>query len=111
MRRKRGDPHDDLTPLSQLRRPASGPVPSLGHIREGEPWVWIYCANAGCNYYRPIALAPYIIRWGADASIDLLRQRVRCSKCGRMGATIKKRSWDAHRQEWQQWPQSSSQDC
>jgi hypothetical protein len=42
-----------------------------------------------------MALAPAIIRWGPDASSDVLRQRTRCSKCGNMGGvTIQGPSWD-----------------
>jgi hypothetical protein len=37
---------------------------------------------------------PGIIRWGADASSDVLRQRTRCSKCGnRGGVTIQGPGW------------------
>jgi hypothetical protein len=35
-----------------------------------------------------MALAPAIIRWGPDASSDVLRQRVRCSGCASKGATL-----------------------
>ena len=35
-----------------------------------------------------MALAPLIIRWGADASSDVLRRSARCSRCGRKGATL-----------------------
>jgi hypothetical protein len=36
----------------------------------------------------PMALAPAIIRWGADASSNVLRQRMRCTACGSLGATL-----------------------
>jgi hypothetical protein len=32
-----------------------------------------------------MAFAPLIIRWGPDASSDLLRQSARCSRCGPAG--------------------------
>jgi hypothetical protein len=35
-----------------------------------------------------MALAPFVIRHGPDASSDVLRQRRRCTKCGRKGATL-----------------------
>ena len=35
-----------------------------------------------------MALAPAIIRWGDDASSDVLRGRARCGKCGSKGATL-----------------------
>ena len=34
-------------------------------------------------------LAVPVIRWGADASSDVLRQRPRCTACGRKGAVLK----------------------
>lgn len=76
---------------------------TLGDIRRRDPWLWIYCT--ACNRARPIALAPLIIRWGPDAPLEQLRRQARCEACGAVGrATLKMRSWDAHRQEWQQWP-------
>ena len=41
-----------------------------------------------------MALAPVIIRWGADASSNVLRQRVRCTVCGSKGATLMHPSMD-----------------
>ena len=51
--------------------------------------MWVHCANWKCQHKTPMALAPAIIRWGADASSDVLRQRVRCSKCGRKAQRCK----------------------
>jgi|GEM_PF-5542814 len=36
----------------------------------------------------PATLAPFIIRWGAEASSDVLRQSAVCRKCGHKGATL-----------------------
>ena len=36
-----------------------------------------------------------MIRWGADASSDKLRQRARCTACGHKGATIQHPGWPA----------------
>jgi hypothetical protein len=36
---------------------------------------------------------PFIIRWGPDASSDVLRQRARCTACGNLGATLQHPSW------------------
>lgn len=33
-------------------------------------------------------LAPFVIRWGADASSDVLRRCARCTVCGHKGATL-----------------------
>jgi hypothetical protein len=42
---------------------------------------------------RRMAIAPMIIRWGPDASSDMLRRAARCSKCGAKGATLMFPSW------------------
>lgn len=75
------------------RRTAPPPVPTLGELRRMTSWVWLHCWAPGCGYSRAVALAPYIIRWGADASSDLLRRSVRCSHCGAKGAEIIHPSW------------------
>jgi hypothetical protein len=41
-----------------------------------------------CRHKGPVALAPLIIRWGGDASSDLLRQSARCKLCGSKGADL-----------------------
>ena len=38
-------------------------------------------------------ITPYVIRWGADASSDLLRERARCARCGSLGADLYHASW------------------
>jgi hypothetical protein len=35
-----------------------------------------------------MALAPLIIRWGGDASSDILRRSARCTCCGSKGADL-----------------------
>ena len=80
-----------------------GPVPTLGQLQTGEvKWVWAYCERMGCSHVAPVALAPYVIRWGPDASSDVLRERLKCAKCGRKGATLKHPSW--YEWGWQPWP-------
>ncbi|MGB7040396.1 MAG: hypothetical protein WBD83_12430, partial [Xanthobacteraceae bacterium] len=41
----------------------------------------------------PFAFAAAVIRWGPNASSDVLRQRARCTACGHKGATTKHPSW------------------
>ena len=41
----------------------------------------------------PVALAPLIIRWGEEASSDVLRRSARCARCGRNGASLTAPSW------------------
>jgi hypothetical protein len=70
------------------------PRPTLGQLRKQSCWVWLYCEEIGCHHSAPMALAPAIIRWGSDASSDVLRQRTRCSKCGHKGGVkIQGPSW------------------
>jgi len=66
------------------------PIPSLGALQRGEPhWAWLYCTNYHkCWHKRAMPLAPFVIRWGADASSNVLRRRARCSKCGHKGCTL-----------------------
>jgi hypothetical protein len=40
-----------------------------------------------------MAFAPLIIRWGPDASSDVLRRNARCTRCGRKGAMLTHPSW------------------
>jgi hypothetical protein len=35
-----------------------------------------------------MALTPLIIRWGGDASSELLRRSARCMRCGQKGADL-----------------------
>ena len=42
---------------------------------------------------KPVAFVPFIIRWGPDASTDMLRRSARCTKCGRKGAALQHPSW------------------
>jgi hypothetical protein len=45
---------------------------------------------------RPIALAPFAIRWERDASSDVPRRAGRCIVCGHKGATLRYPSWRNH---------------
>jgi hypothetical protein len=40
-----------------------------------------------------VALAPFTIRWGPEASGDVLRRSARCADCGGTGVTITVPSW------------------
>jgi hypothetical protein len=73
------------------RRSPPPPVPTLAEIRRASCWVWLYCN--GCGRGVPTALAPFIIRWGADVSSDRLRNSARCAKCGARGASLQAPSW------------------
>jgi hypothetical protein len=46
-----------------------------------------------CQPKAPFACAVAVIRWGADAPSDKLRQCARCTGCGSKGATLKHPTW------------------
>lgn len=66
------------------------PVPTIGDLmRDANPnWVWVHCV-VDCSHAKPMTLAQFAIRWGMDASSDKIRSNLRCSLCGRRGATIR----------------------
>jgi hypothetical protein len=70
-----------------LSLPALGSIstPSLPLLLHQPYWLWLLCNS--CGHRVAVALVPYVIRWGADASSDLLREHARCSVCGQRGAT------------------------
>ena len=74
------------------REPLPAP-PTLAQLRKHQCWLWVNCPRRECLHRSPMALAPAIIRWGPDASSDVLRQRARCSKCGGKGATLQMPGW------------------
>jgi hypothetical protein len=81
-------------------------VPTLGELHAGQPrWVWLHCRNAPhCYHKRPAALAPFVIRWGADASSDLLRESMVCKVCGHKGVDTYHPSWGDSVVGWQAFP-------
>jgi hypothetical protein len=49
---------------------------------------------APCKRCRGIVpLAPLIIRWGPEASSDIMRNSARCARCGSKGASLTHPSW------------------
>lgn len=83
-----------MSPRAESKTRSRRSVPTLGELQRQTPrWTWLHCAGDGCNHSSPAALAPFVIRWGAGASSDVLRERARCSQCGRLGATLRHPSW------------------
>src|SRR5947207_13878239 len=92
-RTMRNKPHREDVPQRRSRTPP-GPVTTLGELQHGTPWVWAYCEGPDAIGRRsPLALAPFVIRWGADASSDVMRERLRCAVCGHRGARLEHPSW------------------
>jgi hypothetical protein len=54
--------------------------------------------------FVPVALAPFIIRWGAQASGDVLWQAFRYSVCAGKGATAMLPSWRGMREGAEPFP-------
>jgi len=79
-----------------------GPRPTLGDLQRSTPWVWLCCER--CQHHAPFACAPAVIRWGANASSDMLRQRTRCTCCGGRGATVQHPGWADSNSGFQPFP-------
>jgi hypothetical protein len=100
MRGRRPDPHDDPAPARP--QPHAPPVPTLGQLLYQPYWFWLRC-NA-CGHCVAVALVPFVIRWGADASSDVLRRNARCVVCGRRGASLQHPSWGDEAVGWEPFP-------
>jgi hypothetical protein len=85
------NPLADPAPLRRPRSRAPRPVPTLGELHREPYWCWIYCER--CAHGRQIALAPYIIRWGANVSNDMLRRNGPCQEGGHRGAELRHASY------------------
>jgi hypothetical protein len=69
-------------------------VATLGQLHRPPGWVWVICDRyPPCLHRAPMALAPFVIHWGPDASGDLLRRCARCTACGHKGATLQHPGW------------------
>jgi hypothetical protein len=82
------------------RRAKPPPIPIIGELHRTPYWCWLYCTARDCSHSAPFALAPAVIRWGCDASSDLLRERARCSCCGHKGTTLRHPSWGGSHVGW-----------
>jgi hypothetical protein len=78
-------------------------VPTLAQMKDHANWVWANC-GLGCGHHSAIPLDPVISRWGAGASADRLRASLRCTKCGKLGATLSAPSWVCATHGWQRLP-------
>jgi hypothetical protein len=77
-------------------------VPTLGQLLHQPYWTWLRCD--ACGHRVAVALVPFVIRWGADASSDVLRTHVRCTVCGSRGASLQHPSWADAEVGWEVFP-------
>src|SRR5262249_14610017 len=103
--RGRRDPHDDPAPARP--RPPAPAVPTLGQLLHAPYWTWLRCD--ACGHRVAVALVPFVIRWGADASWDELRRNARCSACGQRWASLQHPSWADAAMGWQPFPAAERQ--
>lgn len=87
--------------MSPRRQPA---LTSLRDLHREPGWLWLYCEGRGCGNRKPVALAPFVIRWGPNESSDRLRGAVVCSECGHRGAAIRMPSWVDINRRWGPFP-------
>jgi hypothetical protein len=85
-----------------MSRMPTTPIATLADPRRVTPWLWVICAR--CLHRAPTALAPWMIRWGADASSDMLRRSARCRQCSGQGATIQIPGWGGLQTPVRGWP-------
>jgi hypothetical protein len=88
-----------------MKRAADTPIATLADLRRVTPWLWVYCER--CQHRSQAAIVPLMIRWGADASSNMLRQSARCTQCGRKGATIQLPGWGGLQTPVLEWPGSA----
>lgn len=76
---------------------------TLGDLQRSTPWVWLCCER--CQHHSPLACAVAVIRWGAGASSEVLRERARCTACGRRGAALQHPSWAGEQTGFEPFPE------
>jgi hypothetical protein len=87
--------------MRKYREPP-GPVASLGDLmKSGTKWMLFYCT---CGVHKPMALAPFAIRWGMDTPVPMLWKRLRCSTCGKLGCTTITPSYNVYTGTTQAFP-------
>jgi hypothetical protein len=65
-------------------------------------WFWIKCTR--CPHMAAVAITPYIIRWGPDGWLEMLRQNARCIECGKRGVSLQHPSWGGNDTGWAPMP-------
>lgn len=65
--------------------------PTLADLRKHSAWAWVYCDK--WSHHAPVTFVPLMIRWGRNASSDMLRRCAKCTVCGHKGATLQHPGW------------------
>ena len=69
-------------------KPYTGPEPTIEQLHQQFGWMWVRC-GIDCAHYAALPLRCIAARVGADAPASELRQRLRCTRCGRRGAELR----------------------
>jgi hypothetical protein len=69
-------------------------VTTLGELHRPLGWLWVICDRyPPCIHRAPMALPPFVIRWGPDTSGDVLPRCARSSVCGHRGVALQHPGW------------------
>jgi len=85
-----------------MKRTVTATIANLADLRRVTPWLWVYCER--CQHRSPAPIVPLMIRWGVDASSDMLRHAARCTRCGGKGATVQLPGWGGLQAPVPEWP-------
>lgn len=69
-------------------KPYTGPEPTIEQLRKQFGWIWARC-GINCSHYAALPLGIIAARLGSDAPASALRKRLRCTRCGRLGAGLR----------------------
>jgi hypothetical protein len=69
-------------------KPYTGPEPTIEQLRNQFGWMWA-CCGIECSHYAALPLHCVAVRLGSDAPASALRKRLRCTRCGRLGAGLR----------------------
>jgi putative SOS response-associated peptidase YedK len=81
--------------------------PTFGNCLQSREskWMWVSCPVRECGHRAAVAFAPLAIRWGMNATTQMVRRKFRCSRCGNLGALTYSPSWNVALQSFQSYPQ------
>ena len=71
--------------------PRDDEVPTIGELQRVAPWFWLSYSGYNCSHGKPVGVAAFVIRWGADTSSNRL-PRTRGDSAGSSSASVLIRS-------------------